>query len=92
MGIMNELIISKMESTKKLSEIQEILIQLLKQVGMDETGIIGTLLLIKDDVEAQYDLARYLHFGHATEDQVMNVWVKNYLISHPQQSTTTSKE
>ena len=87
-----ELIISKMESKKKLSKIQEILIQLLKQAGMDETGIIGTLLLIKDDEEAQIDLARYLHFGHATEDQVMNVWVKNYLIAHPQRSTTTSKE
>ena len=71
----------------ELSEVQQILLQLLKQADMEQTGIITIMLLLKDDEEAMWDLAGYLHYDKATKDEVMNVWIPNYLRAHPQNTS-----
>ena len=76
----------------ELSEVQEILLQLLKQVGMEATGIITIMLLLKEDEESMWDLAGYLYYDKATENQVLNIWLRNYLLEHPQNQKGQQKK
>ena len=68
-----------------LSEIQEVCIQLLKESGASQTEIIGTMLMLKDDREAQGELAIWLYDNRPTRQEVMNVWVRDYIKAHPQE-------
>lgn len=68
-----------------LSEIQEVCIQLLKECGASKTEIIGTMLMLKDDREAQGELAIWLYDNRPTRQEVMNVWVRDYIKAHPQE-------
>ena len=68
-----------------LSEIQEVCIQLLKESGESQTEIIGTMLMLKDDREAQGELAIWLYDNRPTRQEVMNVWVRDYIKAHPQE-------
>lgn len=76
-----------MESNSELSLVQKVLIELLKIVSLSETNIIGLMLTLKDDEEAMKDLVGYLHYDKATKDEVMNVWIPNYLRAHPQNTS-----
>ena len=62
------------------------MLELLKVASLDQTSIITIMLMLKDDEEAMKDLVGFLHYDKATKDEVMNVWVPNYLRAHPQQS------
>lgn len=68
-----------------LSEIQEVCIQLLKESGASQTEIIGTMLMLKDDREAQGELAIWLYDNRPTRQEVMNVWVRDYIKAHSQE-------
>ena len=71
----------------ELSEVQQILLELLKIASLDQTSIITIMLLLKDDEEAMKDLVGFLHYDKATKDEVMNVWLRNYLRAHPQNTS-----
>ena len=71
----------------ELSEVQQILLELLKVASLDQTSIITIMLLLKDDEEAMKDLVGFLHYDKATKDEVMNVWLRNYLRAHPQNTS-----
>lgn len=68
-----------------LSETQEVCIQLLKECGASETRIMVIMLMLKDDIEAQRGLAIWLYDKRPTAQEVMDIWVKNYLDAHPQE-------
>lgn len=68
-----------------LSETQEVCIQLLKECGARETRIMIIMLMLKDDIEAQRGLAIWLYDKRPTAQEVMDIWVKNYLDAHPQE-------
>lgn len=68
-----------------LSETQEVCIQLLKECGAIETRIMVIMLMLRDDIEAQRGLAIWLYDKRPTAQEVMDIWVKNYLDAHPQE-------
>ena len=43
------------------------------------------MLMLKDDIEAQRGLAIWLYDKRPTAQEVMDIWVKNYLDAHPQE-------
>lgn len=81
-----------MESKKGLSEVQEILIQLLKEAGLDKTWIIVILLMLKDDERGQKDLLIYLHDMKPTEEEITNKWVMGYIEAHPELNQQTKNK
>lgn len=41
--------------------------------------------MLKDDREAQGELAIWLYDNRPTRQEVMNVWVRDYIKAHPQE-------
>ena len=41
------------------------------------------MLMLKDDIEVQRGLAIWLYDKRPTAQEVMDIWVKNYLDAHP---------
>lgn len=75
----------------KLTEIQEALLHLLKNIGMDKTNIITIMLMLKDDEEAMIMLSGTILKRNLTPEEVMQNWVRNYIIAHPQKSKIEKK-
>lgn len=61
-----------------LTEEQQAAIDLLKECGVGQNGIVGTMLAIKDDYPATVELILWLYDNHPTEQEIMQ-WLLDYL-------------
>ena len=68
-----------------LTRLQSGVLGLLVKSGLDNQSQNAIMLLIKDDVNAQIDLLLWLYNNNPTAEEVMNMWVRGYLIAHKEE-------
>lgn len=72
----------KMEDSKKkvnqLSEIQKVLLLLLRDAEVPQTDAIGIMLMLKDEEKTMERMAIWIYDNHPSETEIMQ-WFGNFL-------------
>ena len=66
------------KKSQQLSQIQEVLLQLLKKQGVPQTDMIGVMLMLWDDNSGMADLAEYILNKEPSDTEIM-IWTGKYV-------------
>lgn len=67
-----------------IEQITESIRQQLLVCGMSKTQIIIIMTMLQDDIPAMRELLFWANEENPTSETIMNEWVRNYLIRHPE--------